>query len=152
MTSVVGFDPVVALLDSGAGETEFATAAVATLVGATADGGRGVSGVPIAVTSVGDQIVAIGDARRRLAELSVRQTLPTPDGADPGEEPHALVGMDCMRGTALTVGPRRLGFVRWFISPTDGPAPGFRSDATRWPSFHLGGTMAFAHGVISRSG
>ena len=123
MASVVGFDPVVALLDSGAGGTEFATAAVTTLVGATADGGRGVSGVPITVTTVGDQIVAIGDTRRRLPELSIRPTIPTPDGADPGEAPQALLGMDCMRGTALAIGPQRLGFVRWFVLPTDGPAP-----------------------------
>lgn len=61
------------------------------------------------------QELEIGPVRIRLDDLAVRDAIPAPDDAAPGEEPHALVGMDLLVGTVLVIAPRDEGGVWWIV-------------------------------------
>lgn len=119
--SVVGAArPATAIFDTGAAGTEMAADIFPSVItGAEQEGGRGVGGSSIAVRSLGTQRLEVGDARLVLPVLSVRDEIPSPDDAGPGEFPEALIGMDLLRGTALVVTPRDQGGVWWFVSSNE---------------------------------
>jgi hypothetical protein len=105
------FDPVVTMLDTGGKRTEFAEAAVPTLLGGTsAESGRGVGGGTAIGSEVKDQVLRVGSAVLPVSTLLVRQEIGTAQG---------LVGMDLLRGTVLVVSadPRRP--VMWLVPPRD---------------------------------
>ena len=108
--------PIVAILDTGAAETEVAAAAL----GRTADGpavssGRGVGGSSIEVRSLTDQILEVASARLPIARLGIRDTIPAPEDARESEIPLALIGMDLLRGTVIVIPPRPRTSLLWFV-------------------------------------
>lgn len=113
--SVLPFHPVVAMLDTGAGGTEVAALAVAADVEPWVTSGRGVGGTVIEVAELAEQALQVGEARYALPILSVRDRIPTPEGAKDDEVPHALIGMDLMKGTVLAIAPEHDGSVLWFV-------------------------------------
>lgn len=113
--SVLPFDPVVAIFDTGADGTEVAAIAVAADGLPPVASGRGVGGTVIEVGELPEQVVRVGEARFALPVLSVRDRIPTPEGAKDDEVPHALIGMDLMKGTVLAIAPEHDGSVWWFV-------------------------------------
>ena len=80
-------------------------------------GGRSVSGSSIPARTLPKQELEVGDGRLVVEVLFVRDEIPSPEDAGPGEAPEALIGMDLLRGTGLVITPREQGDVWWFVSP-----------------------------------
>ena len=110
--------PIVAILDSGAADTDIAAAAVDRADGPVRSGGRGVGGSAIEVTTLTGQILEVGPARLPIARLGVRDTIPAPDDAPESEIPQALIGMDLLAGTVVVIAPRPRASLIWFVPPT----------------------------------
>jgi hypothetical protein len=103
------FAPVATMLNTGGRATEFASAAVPDLGGATErEGGTGVSGAPVIGSDAGPRVIRVKGARIPVANLVVRPHIDGPPG---------LMGMDVLRGTALIVGPDPATPVTWLVPP-----------------------------------
>jgi Aspartyl protease len=105
------FDTVVTMLDTGGKRTEFAEAAVPTLLGGTpTESGRGVGGATAIGSVVNDQVLRVGSATLPVPSLLVREEIGTAQG---------LVGMDLLRGTVLVVSADPSRPVLWLVPPRD---------------------------------
>lgn len=104
-------DPVVAIFDSGASQTEAAFPGG----GAEVLRSRSVGGTALEGRAVRSQTLVAGRARIRLEVLSAVDRVPTPDGSADDEVPGALIGMDVLRGTVLVIGPADAKQVVWLV-------------------------------------
>lgn len=111
--SVVPFDGVPVMLNTGSSGTEFARSAVPGLRG-TASAGHdlGVSGAVVDGEVVRDRVVMVGDASFPVSSLLVREHIPAEHGS-------GHLGMDILRGTVVAVAPDPTEPIRWFV-----PRPG----------------------------
>lgn len=105
--SIEAFDPVVTMLDTGGKRTEFAEAAVPTLLGGTpTESGRGVGGATTIGSEAKDQVLRVGSATLPVPSLLVRKEIGVAQG---------LVGMDLLRGTVLVVSADPRSPVLWLV-------------------------------------
>lgn len=101
------FDDTAAMLNTGGKHTEFDVTVLPELAPAAVGRlGAGVSGAEVRGSIIGAQTLVVGGVSLPVAELALREGM---------IYPHALIGMDVLRGTVLTCDADPGGAVRWQV-------------------------------------
>lgn len=106
--SIVPFDPVVTMLNTGGQETEFAAKVVPNLTGLDqGKPGLGLSGADVKGHKVENQILRVGDTEIAVQKLLVRDdTMPFPYG---------LIGIDLLDQTVLLISADLNQPIYWLV-------------------------------------
>lgn len=105
--AIAPFDDTAAMLNTGGKHTEFDVTVLPELAPAAVGRlGAGVSGAEVRGSVIGAQTLVVAGASLPVAELALREGM---------TYPHALVGMDVLRGTVLTSDADPSGALRWQV-------------------------------------
>lgn len=109
LTSIEPYRDIVAMLNTGSPQTEFAGSALPGLQGIrNDDSGFGLSGTKVTGGQIGGQMLRVGDARFEIPSLFLRDEMPP-------EHPDGQIGMDLLHGTVLAISPDEARPVYWLV-------------------------------------
>jgi len=109
LTSIEPYRDVVAMLNTGSPQTEFANSALPGLQGIRdGDSGLGLSGTKVTGGQIKNQMLQVADARFEIPTLLLRDEMPP-------EHPDGQIGMDLLHGTVLAISPDETRPVYWLV-------------------------------------
>lgn len=112
LTSIEPYRDVVAMLNTGTPQTEYASSALPGLQGIRDDdSGLGLSGTKVTGGQVENQMLQVGDTRFEIPTLLLRDEMPA-------EHPDGQIGMDLLHGTVLAISPDEDRPVYWLVKAT----------------------------------
>jgi len=109
LTSIEPYRDVVAMLNTGSPQTEFAKSALPGLQGIRDDdSGLGLSGNKVTGGQIKNQMLRVADARFEIPTLLLRDEMPP-------EHPDGQIGMDLLHGTVIAISPDETRPVYWLV-------------------------------------